>query len=413
LLAVVAAGCGVAGAADRDRLTLVVAGPADSRAEAVERAALVPFVWSHPGIVVQQQSPGLGELGRSPDVVRLDVADVPATPASGALLDLAPFLPRLGLDPGRYDSAALGAFRRGNAIYALPGGVAPIVLAYNKDLFDSAGMPYPSGDWTWEDFLHAAQQLTRDTDGDGHIDQWGTALERTPRLWIPWLWSGGGDVLCSDGRRATGCLDSPASIAALRWYSDWVTQPRVIAPSAAPRRGGLDNAQLFFAGKVAMLTVGHDWVPTAKAYSAARALRLGLVELPHALGAAPQTAAYTTGFAVPAGAPHRRLSVELAAYLTDSQAQSLRAAAGLQLPAVPVAAQAFATADTLGWESAFLAASRHGRVPWDARIARWPEVEALLTDLMDQLAQRRVDAAVATHTTAARLDQLLAGAPGR
>jgi len=399
VLLVVGLGCRVAGAADRGRVTLVLARRTDYRAEDVEREVLALFQWAHPGLTVEQQPSTFAQVaGRSPDVVQLEADDVPALGQSGTLLDLAPLLPRLGLDPARYDSAALAAFRRGTAIYALPQGVAPIVLAYNKDLFDRARMPYPSGDWTWEDFLHAAQLLTRDVDGDGRVDQWGTALERAPRLWISWLWSGGGDVLCPDGRRASGCLDSPASVAALRWYTDWVTQTRGIAPNADLRRSGPDNGQLFFAGKVAMLTVGSTWIPTARAAMAARHMRLGLVELPHALGAAPQTVVYPSGFAVPAAAPHRRLSVELAAYLADSQAQRIRAPAA---------------SDSLDWDEVVVAASRHGRAPWGSRVARWRDVEAVLAGLMDQLTLARVDAAVAAHAMALRLDQLLAAGAAR
>src|SRR5439155_1169788 len=80
---------------------------------------------------------------------------------------------------------------------------------------------YPTDDWTWDDFLRVAKQVTRDTDGDGSIDQWGSAFDGRLAVWLPWIWAGGGDVLCADGRRASGCLDSRATIEALRWYAGW------------------------------------------------------------------------------------------------------------------------------------------------------------------------------------------------
>src|SRR2546427_477585 len=150
--------------------------------------------------------------------------------------------------------------RRGAAVYAIPDGYTPMVVVYNKDLFDRGGIPYPSDDWTWDDFTRIAKLLTRDTDGDGRIDQWGTAFDRRPFLWIPWIWAGGGDVLCADGRRATGCLDAAATVDAIRWYTDWVTRDSIAPRAHNPLTSG-DDFRLFTSGRIAMMTTGHSWVP--------------------------------------------------------------------------------------------------------------------------------------------------------
>jgi len=63
------------------------------------------------------------------------------------------------------------------------------MMFYNKKLFDQAGISYPSGDWTWEDFLAIAQKLTRDLDGDGATDQFGAAFSNYFYFWIAWVWS--------------------------------------------------------------------------------------------------------------------------------------------------------------------------------------------------------------------------------
>jgi hypothetical protein len=102
------------------------------------------------------------------------------------------------------------------------------------------------------------------------------------------------------------------------------------------------------------------------------------------------------------------LSVELAAYLADSTAQRIRAAAGLELPSLTVAGDAVAAADTLGWESVFLRAERHARVPWGARIEQWREIEAILPDLMDRITLTGELPEVAAHDMAVQIDRLLA-----
>lgn len=403
-----------------DRTVLELANWADYREADLEQQVLAPFERAHPGIEVQQQSAGTGQAeyreriltsiaaGRPPDVFLLDNIDVPAFTSRGVVLDLAPYLNRLGVDLTRYDSTVIGIFRRGGAVYALPKGYTPMVMVYNKDLFDRAGVAYPSDDWTWDDFLRIAKALTRDTNGDGQPDQWGTAFDRRVFLWLPWLWSGGGDVLCADGGRASGCLDAPASVEAIRWYTGWVTRDSIVPRAFNLRRSLGDNLRLFYSGKVAMLTTGHFWVPNLRPYVADGRLRIGFVEIPHRAGSAPQTVMYASGLAVPASAPHRRLSIELAGFLADSTAQATRAGGGLELPSLTGAAQAMAASDTSGWETVFLRAGRHARVPWGARIERWREVEAALPDMMDRITLDGVDPRLAAREMAQRIDRLLA-----
>ena len=47
-------------------------------------------------------------------------------------------------------------------------------LFYNKKLFEKAGLQPPK---TWSEFVDTAKKLTKDTNGDGKIDQWGVAIE--------------------------------------------------------------------------------------------------------------------------------------------------------------------------------------------------------------------------------------------
>jgi len=405
---------------DGDRTVLELANWAEYREADLETQVLAPFEHAHPGIVVQQQSAGTGQAeyreriltsivaGTPPDVFLLDNIDVPAFTSRGVTIDLSPYLRRLGVDLTRYDSMVVGIFRRGEAVYALPKGYTPMVMVYNKDLFDRAGMPYPSDDWTWDDFLRVAKALTRDTDGDGQVDQWGTAFDRRVFLWLPWLWSGGADVLCADGTRASGCLDAPASVAAIRWYTNWVTRDSIVPRAFNLRRSLGDNLRLFQSGKVAMLTTGHFWIPMLRPAVANGRLRIGFVEIPHRAGAAPQTVIYASGFAVPATAPHRKLSIQLALFLADSAAQAIRAAGGLELPSLTSSADAIAAADTSGWEAVFRRATGHARAPWGARIERWREVEAALPDLMDRITLQGVDPRIAAREMAQRIDRLLA-----
>jgi multiple sugar transport system substrate-binding protein len=382
----------------------------------LESTVLESYLGIHPGLRVVQWHPSFDPVkyrrrllramlaAKPPDAFLLDLTDVPAFAERGVMLDLTPFLARVGVTPGDYDSTVLSAFSRGRAIYALPTGSSPLIVAYNRDLFDRAGLSAPADDWTWDDFTALAKRLTRDSDGDGAIDQWGTAVDRRVTGWLAWVWAGGGDVLCAEGRRATGCLDSPVTIAALRWYAGWVTQG--IASASRPA----DDVALFLDGKVAMLTVGHSVIPRLRSRVAAGRLRVGFAAIPHRAGFPSATVLTARGYAVPALALRRKLAVELVASLTDSLAERVRGDAGLELPALSSVAAAVAARDTLGWEAAFLRAAPQARVPWEARIARWGDVEVGLAGLMDRIMLGGADAEAAAHDMALQLDHLLGAA---
>ncbi|PYO96111.1 MAG: hypothetical protein DMD60_11595 [Gemmatimonadetes bacterium] len=367
---------------------------ADSTAAQIENQLLTPYRARHPGLDVVQHTAATSQaeyrrvllaatVGDSlPDVFQLDDVDVPALVDRGGALDLAPYLARVGVDLARYDPEVLAIFRRGQALYALPRGYAPVMVAYNRDLLDRAGIAYPTEDWTWDDFLRTARRLTRDRDGDGRIDQWGV-------------------------RRASGCLDAPATLAAIRWYAAWVTRWGVAPRPHDTGDSGVEIARLFAAGRVAFMTVGRDAVRDLRASAAAGRVRVGFAPIPHRAGVLPATLLYATGYAVPARALRRKAAVELAADLTDSLADAARGDAGIELPAVTSAAQGLVAADTPGWQAVFLRAAAHGRPAWGARVALWREVEAELSDLMERVATGDVDPALAVRATAREIDRQL------
>ena len=51
----------------------------------------------------------------------------------------------------------LAGFRWGDDLLCIPQNISSLVVYYNQDLFDAAGVPYPADDWTWDDFLAAAR----------------------------------------------------------------------------------------------------------------------------------------------------------------------------------------------------------------------------------------------------------------
>lgn len=60
----------------------------------------------------------------------------------------------------------------------------PIVMFYNKTLFDQAGVEYPKEGWTFNDFITMIPKLTQEKDG---IKNYGYAQNRSYVWWLSWL----------------------------------------------------------------------------------------------------------------------------------------------------------------------------------------------------------------------------------
>jgi len=409
----------LAGCAADGRTALRLSSWADAVEQRIENRNLRAFEAAHPGLRVvndaistqaeyrEQILTSIG-AGTPPDVFLLDNIDVPAFASRQLLLDLGPLAARVGLDTAAFDPRVRRIFTVDGKLLAFPKGYSPMVLVYNRRLFREAGVPEPTGDWTWDQFLDAARRLTRDTDGDGQPDQWGTVFDRRVFLWIPWLWSGGGDVLCPDGRSASGCLDSPATVRALDWYLDWVRRDSIVPRVMTLRRSLGDQFRLFNSGRVAMLTTGHFWLPRFRPYVRDGRLDIGFAPIPHRAGAAPATVVYAAGWAVPANVERRRLAVTLAGFLADTAALRVRAEQGLEISANSALAAEIAAADRLGWERVFLDAMDNARPPWGARVRGWREVEYRLPLVLDQVLLEQVPLETALRQAARELDRVLA-----
>jgi len=414
LLCVAACGRG-----DSDVVTLRITSWQSPEENVIDAANWREFERRHPGVrIVNDPVTNQAEYrekvvtsiaaGAPPDVFLLDGIDAAAFAAEGVLLDLAPFASRVGVRLAEFYPEVLAPFTRGDAVLAFPKGFSPMVYYYNRDLFDAAGVPYPSPEWTRDDFLHAARALTRDTDGDGAIDQWGTALDRRFFAWQAWVWSGGGDVLSPDGARATGYLNSPQTDSTVAFLTALPTTLGVAPRPNAFRAVSGTETRLFYSGKLAMYTSGHWLIPQIRRYVGQGRVRLGVAPIPRAAGHRSQTVLFASGYAVPYNTPHRKLAVQLAAWMAAPEAQRHRLRSGLELATMPAVQATFAAADTTGLERAFAAQVAAGRPPWGARVAKFREVEAQMYDVLDRVLINREPVHAVTTSVAARVDAILA-----
>lgn len=131
-------------------------------------------------------------------------------------------------------------------------------IFWNKDFFAREGMPNPydlieQGEWTWETLRELGKMATKDTDGDGEIDQWGFYFENL---------SGGIDqfgAFLSANNAAIGklrdgevvfTLDEPEAVEAIEFMRSLIFEDKTLLVT--------DYFYEFLSGNFAMVFT-HPW----------------------------------------------------------------------------------------------------------------------------------------------------------
>ena len=128
-----------------------------------------------------------------------------------------------------------------------------MLLFYNKDLFDAAGVSYPTPDWTWSDEMAAAKKLTNAPKG-----VWGDFQPIQFFEFYKVLAQDGGQFRSADKKHAT--FNDSAGVDAATWL---VSKVGKVMPTDA-QMGGQNDEALFKAGKLAMWHAGiWEFTPMA------------------------------------------------------------------------------------------------------------------------------------------------------
>ena len=146
--------------------------------------------------------------------------------------------------------------------YALPGDFMSMVLYYNKNLFEEAGLDPAAPPATWDEFVEYATALTRDRDGDGQIDTWGfgTIGAISPGFelrFTPILFSHGGDYLTPDSK--CSALNTPEAAEAFKFFVELATVHEVIPPGVTAENPG--TVRQAMANEAIAMLLGSGWTP--------------------------------------------------------------------------------------------------------------------------------------------------------
>jgi multiple sugar transport system substrate-binding protein len=158
---------------------------------------------------------------------------------------------------GEIDPTLFESMEYKGKIWSVPFATNNVGVFYRPSLFKAAGITeLPK---TWDEFRQVAKKLTRDTNGDRKIDQHGMFLplgkgEFTVFVWLPFMWSGGGELVSGNTQAAAAVelAKNQGAISGLQFWRDLILDGSVIL--SGPERGYETDALL--SGKVAMQLTG-------------------------------------------------------------------------------------------------------------------------------------------------------------
>lgn len=206
-------------------------------------------------------------------------------------------------------------------IYALPFRSDFWVVYYNKDIFDAAGVDYPTNDMTFEQFDELARSVTKTDLGNevygAHYHTWRSAVQLFGIL------DGKNSII--DGNYE---FLKPYYEMVLNQQKDGVTQDY-----ATLKTSSLHYSGAFAQGNVAMMNMGSWFVPTLiekiSTGEYADISNWGIVKYPHAEGVEPgSTLATITTLAVASASKNKEVATDFMNFVCGAEGAEIIANTG-------------------------------------------------------------------------------------
>jgi len=281
--------------------------------------------------------------GDLPDVFNMSQDRFRFYAENDALLDLQPYWDAADVDTTTWGTGIVDPYRWGedSDLFAGPVNWDTVAVLYNKDMFDAAGLDYPTADWTWDDFAADAEALT---DADAGV--YGAVPQLGYQTGYANFIASTGETPVVDAGRTDCTLDNPQSIEALNFLKD--LYDRGIIPSVSEIGGasGTDAFNFWASGRAAMVTAGSWSLPSAFEEVP---FNWDIVQLPrNPESERSRSILHSVGYVADARTENPDLAANLILFLVSDEGQQFFADAGGVAPANPAAALQSTWMDSFG-----------------------------------------------------------------
>jgi ABC-type sugar transport system, periplasmic component len=277
--------------------------------------------------------------GDLPDVFNMSQDRFFFYASNETLLDLQPYFDEAGVDTSLWGSGMIDPYRWGEDrdLYAAPVNWDTIAIFYNKDMFDAAGLDYPTSDWTWDDFAAAAAALT-----DPANDVYGAAVYSEYQAGYPNFIAATGITPVVDAARTECTLDDPESLEALNFLKGLYDAGYMPSVSLMGGASADDSFNFWLAGRVAMVAGGSWKLPAAIEQAT---FNWDVVQLPrHPETGRSRSILHSVGYVASARTANPDLAANLIIFLASDEGQRFFAEGGGVAPANPAMQEAWISA---------------------------------------------------------------------
>lgn len=270
------------------------------------------FMAENPNIKVEIQAIASGDIYTKLAAMATSPGDLPSMFFTSA--DQVPTLYDLGLtedinnwmDQETKDKLANGVMDAclidGQMTY-YPVAVQPTSIIYRTDRFEEEGLKVPA---TWEEFVACAKALTKDTDNDGQVDQWGFSMVGSNNSsgqsrFMSYLWSNGYELAYQEDSSGEWKTDVTEDAAFVDVFSTWTKMNNVegVVPTGITEVDYPTAANYFAMGYTSMFLTGPNALGVAYANNPDLKGKLASFKLP---GDYPGTMLGAEGYAISAHA---------------------------------------------------------------------------------------------------------------
>ena len=203
-----------------------------------------------------------------PDVFFMDIYQFGNFADAGLLLDLNQYVSSEHMN--KFNQNLLSMFQYDGGTYGIPKDYNTLGLFYNKDMFDEAGVEYPTNDWTWDDFINACEKLKTYYEPQG---KYALVLQNELARFQPILEIFGADLTYDE--KGYPVVNTPEVEEGLKQWKMLFEKGYATTPKDLGRDWDGDS----FDGQDAAMTIDGNWMNTFMD-STGNNVNYGVVDLP-------------------------------------------------------------------------------------------------------------------------------------
>lgn len=247
-----------------------------------------------------------------------------------------------------------------NVTYGVPVSVVTSCLYYNKDIFDEAGVEYPTDEWTWEDVEKASQAIQSKVE---NVNGYSFGMKTLPYTFEMYLWSNGTAFVDKDGKM-DGNINSEKAVEAFETFQNMEKDGVAYAVEK-----GVSKEML--GGKTAMYV---DGVWPIKQFDE-EGINYGIAQIPKFKGQdTSKSVINTCGIAISKDSKHKDEAWEFLKFWTGEEMNKYRV--NTELPALKSVVESESLMENEKYAPFYIALENcDGYVPASFIVDQWSEID--------------------------------------